>query len=82
LLSNKQSAGQFREACGDGFVIQITYGASLYGILQFADREFESKQKTRIAVDGSGPAGVFSATHAVGQRNVIDGTQPVKKVSR
>ncbi|RVL61000.1 hypothetical protein [Sinorhizobium meliloti] len=49
----------FRQTCGDGFVVQVTYGASLYGILQFTSSNFEKKQKTSIAVDASGPAGVF-----------------------
>ncbi|MDF1635579.1 hypothetical protein [Mycoplana sp. MJR14] len=57
----KNTPAEFRRICGDGFVVQITYGASLYGILQFSTNDFQKKETTKIAVDGSGPSGVFKA---------------------
>jgi hypothetical protein len=50
---------EFRSVCGDGFVVQIAYGANLVGTLQFKSREYEEKKNTKAAVDASGPAGVF-----------------------
>ena len=63
---------EFRRICGDAFVAQVTYGASLYGILQFNSDDFESRKSTEIAVDASGPAGVFK----------LEGNQSWKKYLR
>ncbi|MDH2052718.1 hypothetical protein [Achromobacter marplatensis] len=76
----QRDPGAFREECGDGFVAQITYGADLYGILQFSDNSYERKEKTKTAIDASGPGGVFTVNGSAEMEQVFKSEQTSKRV--